>query len=114
MTPGAGSFALTCCCSIPLQRCSRSAETISAFGSLKYWHQHPAGSPRVPNTVRTSCQGASATDTTLTSVALGMPSRYPPPVEPVEARFPPERPRRPRHPFGGGKLFELSPVGFVR
>src|SRR4051794_25779387 len=57
--------------------CSHSARskagTSAAFHScgltLKNWQKHVDGSPRVPNTRRTSSQGASVTGTTRTSPA---------------------------------------------
>jgi hypothetical protein len=44
---------------------SKAAAASGAFqlaaSALNHWHQHRAGSPRVPRTVRTSSRGASAT-----------------------------------------------------
>ena len=82
MTPGPGALACICSRSIPAHA-SEVELSNSRFAGLKDWHQHRAGSPRVPNARLTSSRSTDAAASTLIPFSDGMHSRYARAVAPL-------------------------------
>ena len=63
--------------------CARSVPSQSARLSLNHWHQHPAGSPFVPNTVLSASHVEASTERVTTSSVMPRTYRGPPTFSPI-------------------------------